>query len=521
MHWSDEIALKIIETFPDREKYVCAAGITPSGMVHIGNLRDVFTNEMVARALEKQGKNIEFIWSWDDYDRLRKIPKNVPQEFEQYLGMPIHKVPDPFGCHDSYARHFEVELEKDLPLLGVKARIIRQSEMYEKNAYFEIIKLSMQKRKEIARILFGFKAQDLGEDDVEKYYPLNVYCTKCGRDTTHITDYDNENLVTYECKCGFTESADISKKNIGKLAWRVDWPMRWKYERVVFEAAGRDHMSAGSSADVGDKIAKEVFNFDPPLHTMYEFLGLVGGTHKMSSSTGEALTPGNLLEIYEPEIIRWFFARVKPSQKFDFALNDQIIKNYSEWDTFLQNAQEKQIDEDQEVVLDLSKTNSNQIPEGGSVAFRQLASFAQIAKGNVETLKTMIESTGGKISDRDIKERLPRAIAWTEKYAPQEYRIKLLDEPNTDFLSTLSDDDRNKLQKLVEKLDNNWSEDGLKNLVYDIPKEDGLNEAETKVAQRNFFKIIYRLLCDSDTGPRLPVFLMSIGIEKAKKLLRG
>lgn len=85
MHWSDEIAQKIIEKFPNKEKYVCAAGITPSGMVHIGNLRDVFTNEMVARALQRKGKNIEFIWSWDDYDRLRKIPPDVPKDFEKQI----------------------------------------------------------------------------------------------------------------------------------------------------------------------------------------------------------------------------------------------------------------------------------------------------------------------------------------------------------------------------------------------------------------------------------------------------
>ena len=338
MHWADEIAQKIVERFPNREKYVCAAGITPSGLVHIGNLRDVFTNEMVARALEHAGENAEFIWSWDDYDRFRKVPQNVPSEFEKYIGLPVCKVPDPFGCHDSYARHFEAELEEDLPRLGVKARIIRQSEMYEKNAYFEPIKLAMQKRKEIARILFASKAQNLGEDEVEKYYPLNIYCAECGRDTTWITSYDDKNLVSYECKCGFKETADISKKNIGKLAWRVDWPMRWQYEQVAFEAAGRDHMSAGSSAEVGDIIDRKVFQYEPPLHAMYEFLGLVGSTHKMSGSTGEALTPGQLLEIYEPEIIRWFFARVRPEQKFDFALDDQIIKNYSEWDEFLKKA---------------------------------------------------------------------------------------------------------------------------------------------------------------------------------------
>ncbi|MBQ4341197.1 MAG: hypothetical protein II756_01690, partial [Clostridia bacterium] len=39
MHWSYEIAKKIIERRPDKKEYVCAAGISPSGSVHIGNFR--------------------------------------------------------------------------------------------------------------------------------------------------------------------------------------------------------------------------------------------------------------------------------------------------------------------------------------------------------------------------------------------------------------------------------------------------------------------------------------------------
>ena len=41
MHWSDEIAQRIIKKRPDKEEYVCAAGISPSGSIHIGNFRDI------------------------------------------------------------------------------------------------------------------------------------------------------------------------------------------------------------------------------------------------------------------------------------------------------------------------------------------------------------------------------------------------------------------------------------------------------------------------------------------------
>ena len=77
MHWSDEIAQRIIARNPNKEEYVCAAGISPSGSVHIGNFRDVATSLMVVKALKRAGKKAKLLFSWDEYDRCRKIPANV------------------------------------------------------------------------------------------------------------------------------------------------------------------------------------------------------------------------------------------------------------------------------------------------------------------------------------------------------------------------------------------------------------------------------------------------------------
>ena len=44
MHWSEKIAKDIIKRSPDKEEYVCAAGISPSGSIHIGNFRDIATS---------------------------------------------------------------------------------------------------------------------------------------------------------------------------------------------------------------------------------------------------------------------------------------------------------------------------------------------------------------------------------------------------------------------------------------------------------------------------------------------
>ena len=77
MHWSERIAEKVIERNPNKKVYVCAAGTSPSGSVHIGNFRDIAVPYFVALALRKKGKQVRFLLSWDDFDRLRKVPVNV------------------------------------------------------------------------------------------------------------------------------------------------------------------------------------------------------------------------------------------------------------------------------------------------------------------------------------------------------------------------------------------------------------------------------------------------------------
>ena len=113
MHWAEKIADRIIKKNPDKEEYVCAAGISPSGSIHIGNIRDIATSLFVAKAIEKRGKKARLLFSWDEFDRFRKVPANVKaidpeNKMEQYIGRPYTSVPNPFDTeHENYAKYFE------------------------------------------------------------------------------------------------------------------------------------------------------------------------------------------------------------------------------------------------------------------------------------------------------------------------------------------------------------------------------------------------------------------------------
>lgn len=74
MNWAQEEAKKIIEKYPNKDEYVIASGVSPSGFIHIGNFREIVTTFFVGKELENLGKKVKFILSFDDFDRFRKVP---------------------------------------------------------------------------------------------------------------------------------------------------------------------------------------------------------------------------------------------------------------------------------------------------------------------------------------------------------------------------------------------------------------------------------------------------------------
>jgi len=142
MHWADSTAQRVIQIKRDKDSYTVASGITPSGVVHIGNFREIITVDLIARALRDKGKEVRFIYSWDDYDVFRKVPKGFPKsdELENELRKPIVDVFDPYGKDESFARHNEIAVERELPRLGINPEYIYQNKEYRACKYHEGMK---------------------------------------------------------------------------------------------------------------------------------------------------------------------------------------------------------------------------------------------------------------------------------------------------------------------------------------------------------------------------------------------
>jgi lysyl-tRNA synthetase class 1 len=200
-HWADLNAEKILREKGDKPVYTCASGITPSGTVHIGNFREIISTELVVRALRDRGKTVRFIYSWDDYDVFRKVPKNMPDpgRLAQYLRQPITLVPDTLGRAENYARGNEKDLEALLPLVGVAPEYLYQADRYTKSYYAEGIRHALVHKEEIRKTLDAHRTEPLEAD----WWPVSVFCERCHRDNTAVEGWDGDWGLSYSCPdCG-------------------------------------------------------------------------------------------------------------------------------------------------------------------------------------------------------------------------------------------------------------------------------------------------------------------------------
>ncbi len=525
--WGERIAKEVLEKFPDQKVYTCAAGISPSGAVHFGNFRDFITAYVGAEALNSLGKKTRLIYSWDDFDRFRKVPAGLPESFEEHIGKPLSSVPDKDDCHESYALHHEEEYEKSLNELGFDVEYLYQTKKYKNGDYDDHIITALKGRKEIAKILLslmsdkGKASRGIDEEKfIEEYFPISVYSEHTGKDNTRITSYDGESTVTYMCyDTKKEEKIDIKKTHIVKLIWKADWAMRQMYERVVFEPSGHDHQSPGGGVDGARNIIEKIYKTISPVTPEYKFVGLQGQGSKMSGSKGNSITVGELLSIYQPSLLKWIYLRKTPNQSFSVALNTEIYRQYDEFDRTVKASLKKELTDIELRQVEISFKGTKEIQFEKPLPMRLAVSLGQIVQWNADKIKEILLALDMQYDIDSIDVRLPLAKAWLETYNPEEM-IALREEQNTEYWNKMSDKAKDYVRELKQLLDSGMEDiKELEKHVYAIPKDDTLSQKENAPLQRAFFKDVYNLLIGKDTGPRLSTFLWAVESKKIIKLL--
>ena len=526
MYWADQLADEIIRRKPDKEEYVCAAGISPSGYAALDCFRDIATSYFVCRALQKKGKKAKLLFSWDEFDRLRKVPKNVSDylgnnSFEQYIGCPYVDIPDPFGKETSYAAHFEKEFMASVERFGIQMEYRYQAKEYRSGRYAEYIIFALKNRDKIFSILDSHRTQDATEEERKNYYPVSIFCPHCHKDSTKIVSLSEDcTRAHYVCECGHEGDFDFTKDFNCKLQWKIDWPMRWKAEGVDFEPGGKDHASKNGSYDTAKDISKQVFGYDPPLFQGYEFIGIKGSVGKMSGSSGLNMTPDFLLKLYPPEMILWLYAKTEPLKAFDFCLSDEILRQYFEFGKMVGAVRAGTADENTKRIIENSLiAGRNFVP----VPMSQLVDLGSVVDFNPDMMEKLFQKIGTPYTKEEFSELFEKAKFWLKTCSPESEYI-ILKKRNWKYWRTMAEPERACVRALHDYIAaGGYTLDSLQSELYAIPKQVFPDKAEDKNAlkqvQSKFFQDVYNLILGRDRGPRLYLYLFAVEADRYLRLL--
>jgi lysyl-tRNA synthetase class 1 len=512
VHWADHSAQRVIDTFPNEEIYTVASGITPSGIVHVGHFREIITSELVRKALERKGKKTKFIYSWDSYDAFRKVPKNVPESFHQYLRLPVSKVPDPDGKYESFAEKFMQEAEKSLEVFNFPIIFQRQHQLQTSGVYAEGIKNHLNKLDEIRAIINKFRDEDrqLGKE----WFPLTVYAEDTGKDTTKVLEYDGEYTLTYEnTETGFKNTINFKETPIVKLSWRLDWPMRWKEFGVTFEPGGKDHSTPGGSYDTGCDIVRVVSNREPPVYTFYNFVSMKGQNGKVSSSSGNGATIGDVLEVYTPEMILYIFASTRPNAEFDISFDGDVIKLYEDFDKLERLYYGLETENNEKKLATLKRVYELSMVNGVEIqkelpfqpSFRHLSVIAQANDFDFEKVKEYFKSEIKTEFDANrLEQRFNCVKNWIRNHAPNEFVFSI-----NENLEVFSSEEHSIILDVKENLEKISDPKELMKTFKEVSEKHNIEV-------KDFFSLMYRVIISKEKGPKLATFL----IENKTKILK-
>lgn len=473
--WAEKVASSLGEG-----PHVVMSGISPSGNIHVGNIREVLVAEAVARALGERGERARFIFHADTIDPLRKISAGIPEDYREYLGHSLSRVPDPEGCHESYAGHFLAPFEAAVGELGMEIEVMRSHDLYERGVYTQVTREALERTDELRRILQEVSGREMPEG-WSPYLPRAASGDLTGnRVLEHVPE---ENRVIFEDRDGERRSADYSRGE-GKLGWRVELAARWKALGVTFEPFGKDHTSSGGSTDTADRMAREVFEYPVPGRYQYEWLQ-IRGVGAMSSSGGVVLLPGDLLRIMPPEALRQMVLGRDPASAQDIDLGEgfpQFMDHY------------------------LASV------EGEPVPFSHLVTLSQTVGEDASSAAEMLGRGGYSEAAADtdsLGKKLRYAHNWARDWAPDSYRVEISEEL-PEAASELDDDQLRYLGAVAGRLNPSLGGDGMQDMLYATAKEMGIKP-------KRAFSAIYVALLGKKSGPRAGPFLTSVPVETVRE----
>lgn len=504
MFWADEVAQKLKERnlpleWVDDMK-------TPSGRIHVGSLLGVVVHDLVYKSLKEAGVGAKYTYVFENHDPMDDIPSYLPREkFEQYLGMPLFKIPSPVEGYKDFAEYYAMEFQKTFETIGCHPEILWTKDLYTSGKMNAGIKTVLDNKDAIRTIYKEMYKKEVAVD----WYPFQVYCEQCGKvSTTRVYDWDGKE-VSYRCLvdattwtkgCGFEGkiSPYSDEDGIkGKMPWKVEWAVKWQAIGVTVEGAGKDHMSRGGSHDLASLVSEQVLHYPVPYPVGYEFI-LIGGK-KMSSSKGRGFAAADMLTILPPELVRFLFVlmNINRQTNFDPSEPETIPKLFDEYQKTAQAYIDKS-DQDLARVFELSQILELKMPP--TVRFSILTQWVQMP--NMES----------EIKKNGLEEWAMYAKIWVEKFAPESEKF-LVQKNLPEAAKKLSEKQKEFLSIIAKDIDNYSNAEKFQKYLYE-------KSGELNIPTKDAFKAIYVSFIGKDHGPKAGWLILSLDKEFVQDRLR-
>ncbi|QCC48771.1 lysine--tRNA ligase [Halobellus limi] len=524
--WADEVADEIEARGPE-EPIVIKGGVSPSGVAHLGNFNEIMRGYFVAEVLRERGHEVRQVFTSDDRDPLRKLPRKLADvdgnivglgdvdagALGRNLGKPYTDIPDPFGESESYAAHFAALLKADADRLGIEVEMLSNTEMYEGGEFDEVVAHVLEDLDVAREVLSEYQSKI--DDD---YVPFNPICENCGKITEAVTSVDvDAGTVEYVCTdmtvgdetiegCGHEGTATFRE---GKLPWRFEWPAQWQILGVDFEPFGKDH--AEGSWPSGEDIARNVLGVEPPVPMVYEWFTLNG--EALSSSAGNVVTVAEMLELLEPEVLRYFFAlNPRKARDFDVSRLDQFVDDFDRFE----RAYFGDVD-DESLSAFAERAYPFVVDDVREERVRLPYTFAAVlGMTDDRDLRIEMARNEGYFDDdtpewaiEEALERVDRARAWAER-EDNEYNYRIQEDlPDADFDADVAA----ALDELADFVEAGHDGEAIQGEMYETARRHDVEVGD-------FFEAGYLLFFDQPQGPRLGEFLGELDTEFVVARLR-